>query len=175
MAIEISLIVGVLNLFGLGAIVSAVIITVWKSRKEFARIKKCIMLELDQNLEIAKEIVSTVNAHTFPVPLLRDEAWHILISSEQLKKFGGERVEDPILELGYIYRKIAMINQTILSRQFLIFGTLRAMGNLYQQTLYGVDEVIKQNTEEIIRLMERSKSRLRQKNIIKAFRTMKRR
>jgi hypothetical protein len=169
-AIEISLIVSVANLLGIGTIVSALIISWSKGKQEFARIKKCIMLELDQNLEIAKDIVSTVNTHTFPVPLLRDEAWHILISSEQLKRFGGERVEDPILELGYIYRRIALINQTVLSRQFLIFGTLRAMGKLYQKTLYGVDEVIKQNTEEIIRLMERTKSRLHQKNIIKAFR-----
>ena len=101
------------------------------------------MLELDQNLEIAKGIVDLVDAHVFPVPLLREEAWHILISSEQLKKFGGERVEDPILELGYIYRKIALINQTILSRQSLIFGAVRAMGNLYQQSLTDIDGFIK--------------------------------
>lgn len=167
---EISLIVSLLNLFGISSIMGALINSWWKSKQEFLRVKKSILLELDQNLEIARDIVSTVNVHTFPVPLLRDEAWHILISSEQMKRFGGERVEDPILELGYVYRKITLINQTVLSRQFLIFGTVRAMGDLYQKTLYGVDEVIKQNTEEIIRLMERAKSRLQQKNIIKAFR-----
>lgn len=130
------------------------------------------MLELNQNLEIAKGIADLVNAHIFPIPLLKEEAWHILISSDQLKKFGGERAEDPILELGYIYRKIALINQTILSRQSLIFGTVRAMGNLYQQSLNSIDGFIKQNTEEIIRLMERYKSCFLQKNIIKAFREL---
>jgi hypothetical protein len=170
MAIEISLILTVFNLLGFGGIVSALVVLWFKNKQEFMRVKKCIILELKQNLQIASEIVSFVNAHTFPVPLLREEAWRILLSSGQLKKFGGERVEDPIRELSYIYSKIAVINQTILSRHSLIFGSVRAMGKLYQKTLFDVDAVIKQNTVEIVRLMKRTKRGLQQKDIIEAFR-----
>jgi ubiquinone biosynthesis protein COQ9 len=171
MAIDVSLLVSLLNLFGFGGIVGALIFSWWKSNQEFIRIKNCILLELKGNLEIAKQIVSSMDAHTFPAPLLREEAWHILMSSEQIKKFGGQRVEDPILELGYIYRKISLINQTILSRSSLVFGAIRA-SRQYDEILNGVDASIKYHTEEIVRLYERDESCFLQKDIVKAFRDM---
>ena len=171
MDIEISLVISLLNLLGFGAIVSALFVSWWKSKQEFIRIKNCILLELKDNLEIAKQIVSSMDAHTFPTPLLREEAWHILMSSEQIKKFGGQRVEDPILELGYIYRKVSLINQTILSRQSLIFSAIRASSQ-YDKILNEVDASIKYHTEEIVRLYERDESCFLQKDIVKAFRDL---
>lgn len=167
----VTLLPNLISFFGVGAIVSAVLISWWKGKKEYDRIKSCLKLELDFNLDISKEIVSSMEVHSFTVPLLKEEAWHILMSSDQLKKFGGQRVEDPILELGYIYRKISLVNQTILSRQSITSGAVRTSPSYYG-IVNRVDSVIKIHTEEIIRLIERDRSCFQQKDWVKAFRDM---
>ena len=161
-----TIIFGLLGAIGTGSF----IYSWWKGKEEFKRIKKCIRLELLENLDLATEIVSTAKIHGFPIPLFRDEVWHLLLSSEQLKKFGGQRVEDPIYELGYIYRKMRYINQVILSRQYFIFSSFRAMGDLYKKTLNDTDNLIIKEINDVFYRTEKAIKALMQKNIICAFR-----
>ena len=72
---------------------------------------------------------------------------------------------------GYIYNKISLVNQTILSRQAMAFSAFRAMTN-FQETLISIDGNIRANTEEIMRLIERDRSCFSQQNIVEAFRDM---
>jgi len=119
---------------------------------------------------VAKDILATTEVHGFVVPLLRDDAWHILLTSGQLKRFGGQRVEDPVFELGYIYRKITVINQAKLSRQLLVVSAVRAIGDLSTKSLLVVED-FKVNVSEAIRLIEKARKNLAQKDILGAFRS----
>jgi len=164
-------VISLLNALGITTIITFLVTSWWRSKKEFERVKQSIILELGQNLELAKDILDSVSVHGFVVPLLRDDAWHILLASGQLKKFGGDRTEDPIFELGHIYRKIAIVNQSILSRQLLVVSTVRAMGDLYTKSLIAVEALIKGNVSLIIPWIEKSRKNLAKKDIIKAFRS----
>lgn len=113
-----------------------------RDKKDFKRVKNALILELRENIETAKVVVNIATNHGFPVPLFRDDTWHLVVSSVELKQFGGTRVEDPIYDLGYIYSCIRVLNQTILARQTLIFSTLRAM-DIYKNTLSDVDSSLK--------------------------------
>lgn len=165
---------GLTILFGLfGAIgTGSFIYSLWKGKQEFDRVKRYLRLELLENLDLGTEIVSKAKIHGFPLPLFRDEAWHLLISSEQLKKFGGQRIEDPIYALGDIYRKMKLINQVIISRQSFIFSTFRAM-DLYKKTLNEIDEWIIATVKEVFYSKEKVIRALMEKNIVCAFRRLK--
>lgn len=142
-------------------------------KKEFDRIKQSVILELQLNIEVTQQILNSVQVHGTIIPLLKDDSWHLILTSGQLKKFGGDRVEDPIYALGSIYRKIAIINQTILARQMLTFSTVRAMGDLYKQSLFQLEEFIRSNTTMVSSSIKKTEENLQKKDIIKAFRTIK--
>jgi len=169
--IDVSTALSILNTLGITTIITALAASWWRDKQEFERIKQSIILELGQNSEVAKDILAAIEVHGFVVPLLRDDAWHILLTSGQLKRFGGQRVEDPVFELGYIYRKITVINQAILSRQLLVVSAVRAMGDLYTKSLLGVEDFIKVNVSETIPLIEKARKNLAQRDILGAFRS----
>jgi hypothetical protein len=153
-------VLSVVNALGITTIMVALVSSWWRDMQEFKRIKYSIILELEQNLEMAKDVLDATNVHGFIIPLLKDDAWHVLLTSGQLKRFGGEHAEDPLSQLSRIYRKITIINQAILSRQLLVVSILRAMGDLYTKSLYGIEEFIKTNVSEIVQLIEKVRKSL---------------
>ena len=160
--LEANTILSIINAIGISSIIAHIIISCVSSRREFDRIKRAIIMELTINLDLLQEIKRKAEGHIYPMPLLKDVAWNILLASPQLAKFGGDRPDDPIILLSNIYTIISVLNQMIRDRNLLPFSMLRAT-NIYTETLETFDKSIEENTAKLIRSIERAL------NILKGF------
>jgi len=160
--LEANTILSIINAIGISSIIVHIIISCVSSRREFDRIKRAIIMELTINLDLLQEIKRKAEGHIYPMPLLKDVAWNILLSSPQLAKFGGDRPDDPIILLSNIYTIISVLNQMIRDRNLLPFSMLRAT-NIYTETLETFDKSIEENTAKLIHSIERAL------NILKGF------
>ena len=141
-------ILSIINAIGISSIITHIVVSCVSSRREFDRIKRAIIMELTVNLELLEDIRQKAVNHAYPMPVLKDVAWNILLSSPQLAKFGGDKPNDPIMLLSAIYTTIGVLNQTIRERNILPFSAFRAM-NIYSETLRGIDGFIEENATRL--------------------------
>jgi len=160
--LEANIILSIINAVGISSIITHIIISCVNSRREFDKIKRAILMELAINLNLLEWIKRKAVNHSYPMPLLKDVAWNILLSSPQLAKFGGDRQGDPIILLSNIYTTISVLNQMIRDRNLLPFSMFRAT-NIYAETLEAFDKSIEENAAKLIHSIERAL------NILKGF------
>ena len=95
--LEANTILSIINAIGISSIITHIVVSCVRSRREFDRIKRAIIVELTVNLELLEDIRQKAVNHAYPMSVLKDVAWNILLSSPQLAKFGGDKPNDPIM------------------------------------------------------------------------------
>ena len=152
--LDVNLILSIINTVGITSIITYMALSCINARQEFKRLKRVIRMELSTNLLLLEDLKRKASKHGFPMPILKDIGWHILLSSSQLKKFGGDKPSDPIILLSAIYTRIGFLNQTIRIRDQIPFSAFRAMGNIYNETLKGIDEFLEKNAAELTSMIQ---------------------
>ena len=159
--LEANTILSIINAIGISSIITHIVISCASSRREFDRIKRAIIMELAINLDLLEVIKQKAVNHRYPMPLLKDVAWNILLSSPQLAKFGGDQPDDPIILLSDIYTTISVLNQMIRDRNILPFSAFRA-ASIYTETLEALDKSIGENAAKLIPSIERALNKLKE-------------
>ena len=155
-----NILLSIINTIGISSIITHIIVSWINSRREFNRIKRAIIMELTINLNLLQEIKQKAEGHIYPMPLLKDVAWNILLSSPQLTKFGGDQSDDPIILLSDIYTTISVLNQMIRDRNILPFSAFRA-ASIYTETLETFDKSIEENAAKLIHSIKRALDKLK--------------
>lgn len=173
MSIELSweLIQAALQVFGYIGVTTIAIsaISSYRRRKlEFQKIRNVLIVELEENVFAAKGGLSSALSHTLPIPLLSDDGWRIILSSDQVCKFVIPRADDPLRQLSDIYGRVRLVNQMILLRQSMVFSVIRT-SRRYDEILGKVDSFLIKHLKEIIPAMKRAKENLSQKDFKQAF------
>jgi len=159
--LEVNIILSFVNAIGISTIIAHIVISWINSCREFDRIKRAIIMELIINLDLLQEIKQKAEGHIYPMPLLKDMAWNILLSSPQLRKFGGDQSDGPITLLSDIYTTISVLNQMIRDRNVLPFSAFRAT-NIYTETLENFDKSIEENVAKLIPDVKRVLNQLKE-------------
>lgn len=139
-----------------------------RKKLEFQRIKNVLIVELEENVFVAESGLGSALSHTAPIPLLSDDGWRMVLSSDQASKFVIPRVDDPLRQLSDIYGRVRLVNQGILLRRSMFFSVIRTSSQ-YDAFLEKVDSFLIDHLKEIIPAMKQAKKNLLQKDFKHAF------
>lgn len=160
-----------LQLFGYIGVTTIAIYAVSEYRRrkhEFEKIRNVLIVELEENVFAAEGGLSSALSHTLPIPLLGDDGWRTLLSSDQVCKFVIPRVDDPLRQLSDVYGRVRILNQVTLLRQSMAFSIVRT-SRQYDAFLGKIDSFLIEHLEQIIPAMKRAKENLSQKDFKQAF------